>query len=306
VVVKAAKMRRQSAAYVLALVACLVMGGVQAAHAEGGGAASLYLDTFLGIVLLVACSVATASAIALAASHLGHRPKIRGALVAGLGFALTLPAQTPVLPASIAIAFGWIVGREVFGGSERSFVHPAVLAHIFLALTWPQSLGTASQWLRPEREAAVPWNELWMASPGGAIGASSGLACLLGALVLLVLGRISWRILIAVPIGMAIGLGLLGHISTQAPAYALSSHLLMGSVLFGVIFFATDPHSSPTSNSGCWAHGVLIGFVIILLRLANPTSPDGTMSAILVASVFAPLFDHAAVAGRAKWPRASA
>ena len=304
-VVDVASARRQSAAYVLALMACLVMGLVSAAYGEGQNAPSDSLSAFLRVIPLVAGSVAAAFAVALGASRLRHRPRIHGALVAGLIFALTLPPQTSVLPATIAMAFGWIVGREVFGSSERSFVHPAVLAHVFLALTWPHSLGTTSLWL-PERGAAVPWNELWLASPGGAIGASSALACLLGALALLALGRIPWRILTAVPIGMAIGLGLLGRTGIQAPPLALSSHLLMGSVLFGVIFLATDPDSSPASNSGRWAHGMLIGFLIILLRLANPMSPDGTMSAILVASVFAPLFDHAAMAGRAKWPRSPA
>ena len=284
-------------------MACLVMGIVGAAHADGSGVARDYLDAFLKIVPLVAGSVAVALVVALVASRLGHRAKISGAPVAGLAFALTLPAQTALVPAMIAMAFGWIVGREVFGSSERSFVHPAVLAHSFLALTWPNSLGTTSLWLPSESQAAVSWSELLLASPGGAIGASSALACLLCALALLALGRIPWRILAAVPIGMAVGLGLLGRTDIQAPVFALSSHLLLGSALFGVIFLATDPHSSPTSNSGRWAHGMLIGLLIILLRLANPASPDGTISAILVASIFAPLFDHAAAASRAKWPR---
>ncbi len=298
--VRTAGVKRQALAYALALLACLVAGIVGVAHVTDGNDPRDYSEALLGIVPLVAGSVAAALLVSRMASYLGRRPKISGAAVAGLGFALTLPAQTAVVPATIAMGFGWIVGREVFGNLERSFVHPAVLAHVFLALTWPQSFGTTSLWLPRADETIVPLNELWLLSQGGAIGASSGVVCLLCALGLVALGCIPWRILLSVPMGMALGLGLLGRAGLGAPDLPLSSHLILGSVLFGVIFLATDPHSSPASNAGRWAHGMLIGFLIILLRLANTASPDGTMSAILIASIFAPLFDHAAVAGGAK------
>lgn len=295
-------LKRQSAAYTLALSVCCVMGIVGAARSQGGGNLNHYLDAALTILPLVAGSMAVAGLVAVVAARLGHRPKIPGALAAGLAFALTLPPQTAAVPAAVAMAFGWIAGREVFGESERSFVHPAVLGHVFLTLTWPQALGSASLWLPPEGRATLPWGELLLLQPaGGAIGAASALACLLSALGLLALGRIPWRSLASVPIGMAAGLGLFGRTVVQGSTYTLPAHLLLGSVLFGVIFLATDPNSSPGSNSGRWAHGVLIGFLIILLRLANPENPDGTISAILVASIFAPLLDHAA--GRSKWPR---
>ncbi len=292
--INAGSPRGRTLAYLLALLACLAMGIVESGKSIPEGAPP--------ILLLAGASVAAAVLTALASSRVKRRPRIPGALAAGLAFALTLPQGAAVLPASVAMVFGWLVGREVFGRAERSFVHPAVLAHVFLTLTWPKAMGATSSWLPVAGQTLPPWSELLLLRPhGGAIGGASPLVCLVGAAVLLALGRIPWRILVAVPLGMAGALALLGGAGGQGPVFPLSSHLLLGGVAFGVVFLATDPHSSPSSNGGRWAHGLIIGFLIIVLRLANPASPDGTFAALLVASVFAPLADSVAMAGRRKW-----
>lgn len=291
---------RQSTAYGIALLACLGAGLCAAMRAAGPG-----LHPAWQILALVGVSVGAALLVAFSASRLGHRRPIPGALEAGLVFALTLPAETAVVPAGIAMAFGLFVGREVFGAADRSFVHPAVLAHVGLALTWPGAMGSTSLWLPPEGQS-VPWVELFLLRPaGGAIGASSTIVCCLGGLLLLGLRRISWRTLASVPIGMAAGLGLLGRADVVGPAFALPQHLMLGSVALGVVFLATDPNSSPSSHSGRWFHGVLVGFLIILFRVTHSATPDGTLPALLVASIFSPLLDHAAAAGRRNWSRFS-
>lgn len=283
--------RRQAVAFAVALLVCLGAGLV--------GSATPVLETAPPMLLLAALSSAVAFVTALAGARLGRRERIPGALTAGLAFTLTLPAGTSLLPAVVAMAFGWLVAREVFGKESRSFVHPAVLAHVFLALTWPKAMGGGSLWLPAEGLALPPWQELFLLRPpGGPIGGASALACLLGGVALLAVGRVSLRILVGVPVGMAGAMALLQLAGTTGPQLPLSTHLLLGGVAFGVTFLATDPRSSPGSNGGRWAHGLMVGFLIILLRLANPASPDGTMAAILVASIFAPLADVVARATR--------
>ncbi len=278
---------RDSVPFVVALAACLA-AGVAANGVERAGQ----------VLLLAACTTGAAVLTALVASKLGHRARIPGALTAGLLFVLTLPAGTAVLPATGAMVFGWIAAREVFRTVQRSFVHPAVLAHVFLGLTWPQAMGAASLWLPPEGQVVSGADWFFLRGPGGALGGASALVCALAAVVLIALRLVPWRVVFSVPLGMAVALGVLGWAGVPGSGYSLSTHLLLGAVTFGAVFLATDPASSPSSNGGRWWHGATIGFVVIVLRLSNPARPEGTLAAILLASIFAPLVDRAMAAGR--------
>ncbi len=271
---------RGAGVYAAALLPCLVAGVLR------GGLPLIALTTLV--------SVLTAFLFA----KLSSRPRIPGAGLAGLIFALTLPSDTPLLQAAASMVFGLVVAREIFGKVERSFVHPAVLAHVFLSLTWPGALASAARWLPPDGVVLTPTLEsMLFTSAGGALGNASALACFIGAAILLVSRLISWRVLASIPIGVAAGIGLLGHPSAAGPLF-VSSHLLLGGALFASVFLAADPDSSPRDRSAQWFHGFLVGFLILLFRVTDPSSPDGVIPAILIASVFAPLFDRAAVAGR--------
>ena len=63
---------------------------------------------------------------------------------------------------------------------------------------------------------------------------------------------------------------------------------------------ATDPVSSPETNTGKWIYGALVGFVTILVRTINPAYPEGTMLAILLMNAFAPTIDHFIVSSNIK------
>lgn len=284
---------RESQLTLLAALPCLLAGLLQASR-SGGVAPGLDLLAGLGRVTpLVVCSVSVAVLVSWLSARLLERPPIPGAAVCGLLFSLTLPADAPVVAAGASIAFGLFVGREIFGRAERSFAHPAVLAYVFCSLTWPQALVSSASWQMLDTPMSDWTRWMILRPPGGALGASSAIAIALGGVILLAARRRSWRTVAAGPIGMAAAIGLLGHASSVSPV-SLDVHLMLGSALFGLVFLATDLHASPTSASGRWFHGFLVGFVIVLIRLANPKSPDGTMAALLVASVFAPLLDRAA------------
>lgn len=137
----------------------------------------------------------------------------------------------------------------------------------------------------------------------GSFGETSILASLLGAIILIVTGVGSWRTMM----GMILG-GLSMASLLQAGVFFLGSeggawnpamfgfpaykHLLLGSFVFGAVFMATDPVSSPSMKLGRWIYGILIGVLAIVIRTINPAYPEGVMLATVVGNVFAPLIDH--------------
>jgi Na+-transporting NADH:ubiquinone oxidoreductase subunit B len=81
-------------------------------------------------------------------------------------------------------------------------------------------------------------------------------------------------------------------------------HFLLGGWAFGTVFMATDPVSGPSSPSGHYAYGLLIGFLVVLIRVVNPAYPEGIMLAILFMNLFAPLIDYVVVQANVRRRRA--
>jgi Na+-transporting NADH:ubiquinone oxidoreductase subunit B len=126
------------------------------------------------------------------------------------------------------------------------------------------------------------------------MGETSTLACLIGAAVLILTGIGSWRVMLSALIGGTSAAALFVRAGSETNAMFVLPpewHLVLGGFAFGVVFFATDPVTSAQTNAGRWVYGFLVGSLAVLLRVTNPTYPEGTMMAILLASVFAPLID---------------
>jgi Na+-transporting NADH:ubiquinone oxidoreductase subunit B len=130
----------------------------------------------------------------------------------------------------------------------------------------------------------------------GSIGETSALAILIGAVILIITGVGSWRIIVSVFAGgylMAIIMNLLaGPASTGMFTLPAHYHLVMGGFAFGAVFMATDPVSATQTETGKWIYGLLIGALAILIRTVNPAYPEGMMLAILFMNVFSPLIDY--------------
>jgi Na+-transporting NADH:ubiquinone oxidoreductase subunit B len=137
----------------------------------------------------------------------------------------------------------------------------------------------------------------------GSAGEMSKLCVLLGAFWLVFTGVGSWRVMVAGVLGLlasAFAMKGLSGATTGILSMAPHQHLLCGGFLFGIVFMATDPVSSPETNLGKWIYGALVGFVTILVRTINPAYPEGTMLAILLLNAFAPGIDHFVVAANMK------
>jgi Na+-transporting NADH:ubiquinone oxidoreductase subunit B len=255
----------------------------------------------------------------LFASVRGHEVN-EGFFVTSVLFALCCPPDLPLWMVAVGISFGIVIGKEVFGGTGKNFLNPALTGRAFLYFAYPAYMSGDAVWTAVDGytgatmlsvaatagmaglEQSTTWMSAFIGTIQGSIGETSTLAILLGGVVLMVMRIASWRIIESVLLGSALLSMLFNTIDSTNPMFALPFywHWVIGGFAFGAIFMATDPVSAAMTNTGKFWYGMLIGVMVILIRVVNPAFPEGMMLAILFANLFAPLFDHAVVQGNIK------
>ncbi|HCH02746.1 MAG TPA: NADH:ubiquinone reductase (Na(+)-transporting) subunit B [Vibrio sp.] len=241
-----------------------------------------------------------------------------GFFVTSILFALIVPPTLPLWQAALGITFGVVVAKEIFGGTGRNFLNPALAGRAFLFFAYPAQISgdavwtaadgfsgatALSQWAQGGHGSlvntvtghSISWMDAFIGNIPGSMGEVSTLALILGGLMIVYMRIASWRIIAGVMIGMAAVATMLNLIGSDTnPMFAMPWywHLVLGGFAFGMIFMATDPVSASFTNKGKWAYGALIGVMCVLIRVVNPAYPEGMMLAILFANLFAPLFDY--------------
>lgn len=236
-----------------------------------------------------------------------------GFLVTGSLFPLICPPTIPLWQVALGISFGVVIGKEIFGGTGKNFLNPALAGRAFLFFAYPAQMSGDRVWTAVDGYSgatalshaaeggmvvltdAVTWLNAFLGIMPGSMGETSALACLFGAAVLLLTGIGSWRIMASVVIGAAFTATLFNIIgSSTNPMFMVPFHwhLVVGGFAFGLVFMATDPVSGAMTPEGQWFYGLLIGTVCILIRVVNPAFPEGMMLAILFGNVCAPLIDQ--------------
>lgn len=247
-----------------------------------------------------------------------------GFIVSGLLFPLTLPPTIPLWQVALGIAFGVVLGKEVFGGTGMNVLNPALTARAFLFFAYPAQISGDQPWVAANlstlpqgvtgatalaRAAVDPatmmtphgadwpytWWDSFIGTIPGSMGETSALCCLLGAAVLILTRVGSWRTMFGVLLGTVAMAGLLNYAgSTTNKMFALPFywHLVIGGWAFGTVFMATDPVSSAFTDRGKLWYGFGIGVLVVLVRVINPAYPEGMMLAILFMNMFAPLIDY--------------
>ena len=242
-----------------------------------------------------------------------------GFLVTGMLIPLTLPPAIPLWQVALATSFGVVIGKEVFGGTGMNILNPALTARAFLFFGYPAEISgdvwvaatavadtapdgfTGATWLANASTTGMAGFEglsFWDAFVGfvpGSMGETSALACLIGAVLLVVTGVGSWRIMLGVTIGTAFAASGLNAIGSQTNLFfdvPFWWHFVLGGWAFGTVYMATDPVTATHTNTGRWLYGFLIGVLAVLVRVVNPAYPEGMMLAILFMNVFAPTIDH--------------
>ncbi len=237
-----------------------------------------------------------------------------GFLVTSILFLLTLPPGIPLWQVALGISFGVVIGKEVFGGTGKNFLNPALVGRAFLFFSFPAQMSGDAVWTAVDgfsgatalglaaiggmdavHEAGITWTQSFLGQTQGSLGETSTLACLLGAVFLLYTRIASWRIMAGVTLGMiltALLFNLVGGDTNPMFAMPWYWHMVLGGLAFGTVFMATDPVSASMTNAGRWLFGSLIGLMVVVIRSANPAFPEGMMLAILFANIFAPLIDY--------------
>jgi len=235
-----------------------------------------------------------------------------GFLVTGSLFPLICPPTIPLWQVALGISFGVVIGKEIFGGTGRNFLNPALTGRAFLYFAYPAQNSGDSNWIAVEGYSgatllskaaeggmqavvqASDWMSAFLGAIPGSMGETSTLACIFGAAVLIITGVGSWRIMLSVLLGAALTVTLFNLIGSDTnPMFALPFHwhLVLGGFAFGLVFMTTDPVSGAMTPEGQWIYGLLIGSICILIRAVNPAFPEGMMLAILFGNVCAPLID---------------
>lgn len=242
-----------------------------------------------------------------------------GFLVTSLLFPLTLPPDIPLWQVALGIAFGVVIGKEIFGGTGMNILNPALTARVFLYFAYPAQISGDLVWTAASKaqwvdgySGATPlgtmalygndpsqylyswWDAFWGFLPGS-FGETSVPAILLGAGILIFSKIGSWRIMAGCLLGLVwtcLVFNALSPTPTHYLAVPAHWHLVVGSFAFGAVFMATDPVSAAQTNLGRWIYGFLIGALTVMVRVLNPAYPEGVMLAIIFMNVFAPLIDY--------------
>jgi Na+-transporting NADH:ubiquinone oxidoreductase subunit B len=299
-----------------------------------GQAGTLGEKFWIGIVQtlpIIVVSYGVGLGIEFVFATIRRHPVNEGFLVTGMLIPLVMPPDVPLWQVAVATAFAVVIGKEAFGGTGMNVVNIALTARAFLYFAYPTDISGEVWTYLGEGATAVAgysgatplavaaaaakgtqvvnefnsfgsswasgiysFQSLFLGTQPGSIGETSTLMCLIGALILIVTGTGSWKIIVGV-FGGAYGMGLLLNILAgdnafmAMPAYY---HLVIGGLAFGAVFMATDPVTAAQTETGKWYYGILIGVFTVLIRVFNPAYPEGIMLAILLMNVFAPLIDY--------------
>ena len=243
-----------------------------------------------------------------------------GFFVTALLFTLILPVSTPLWLVAMGISFGVVVAKELFGGMGYNFLNPALAGLAFIYFAYPSEVATVQQLVAVDGFTGATalaqtaagklsfadyswfsafsdpnWLNNFFGFTVGAIGETSTLAILLGGLMLLITRLADWRIVVGVMLGMiatATICNYIGSSSNQMMHMPWTWHLVTGGFALAMMFMATDPVTTSYTRQGKFAYGALIGFMTVLIRVANPKMAEGVMLAILFANLWAPLFDY--------------
>ncbi|VAW16870.1 Na(+)-translocating NADH-quinone reductase subunit B [hydrothermal vent metagenome] len=262
----------------------------------------------------------------------GHEVE-EGYLVTGMLVPLIVPIDTPLWMLTVAVIFGVVIGKEVFGGTGMNILNPALTIRAFLFFAYPTWMSGDKVWVyegvertgTPDaisgetvlgfmaqgKEFSYTVSDMFFGFIPGSVGETSAFLILLGGLFLIFSKIASWRIMVSAVIGSLV-MGLIfnqvvemGWITETSKFYGLMSfdfwkHLIVGGLAFGIVYMATDPVTGAQTNRGKWIYGFLIGFISVMIRVFNPAYPEGVFLAILLMNVFAPTIDHYVVQGNVK------
>ncbi len=294
---------------------------------------TMFLFGLLAMLPVIVVSYAVGLGIEFISAQIHHKEIQEGFLVTGILIPLIVPINTPLWMTAVATAFAVIFAKEVFGGTGMNIFNVALITRAFLFFSYPSRMSGDEAFVKLDSAfgmgggtvadtftGATPLGQVatsvgdpamtdivgqpiscmdaFIGCIPGSPGETSMVAILIGAIILLLTGIASWRIMCSVFVG-GLGMAALVHALPSAtyPASMLDplTQLCLGGFAFGAVFMATDPVTGARTKVGQYIYGLLIGVFAILIRVYNSGYPEGMMLAILLMNAFAPLIDHCVV-----------
>ncbi len=321
----AVDLKRTMVTVIIALLPALIYGiyntGYQ--YYAQTGVSFTFLEAFMHgawkIVPMVIVSYVVGLSIEFGfAVYRGHEVN-EGYLVTGLLIPMIMPVDIPLWMVAVSTAFAVLIAKEAFGGTGMNILNPALTARAFAFFAYPTYMSGNKVWvseasnvdaisgetilgtLAAGGEVNYSMFEMFQGAIPGSIAETSTLWVAVGALILILTGVGSWRIITGGILGAAV-MGLLFNLwgANALMSFSWINHLVVGGFAFGIVFMATDPVSGAQTNKGKWIYGILVGIFCIMIRVFNPAYPEGVMLAILLMNVFAPTIDHYVVNGNIK------
>jgi Na+-transporting NADH:ubiquinone oxidoreductase subunit B len=323
-------LKRTMTVVIIALMPALLFGayntGLQ--HFRSVGIEATVVQSFwfgfIKILPLIVVSYVVGLGIEFTAAQIRGHEINEGFLVTGLLIPMIMPVDVPLWMLALATAFAVILGKEVFGGTGMNIFNPALLARAFLFFSYPGWMTGDKVWTAGltrgkniidgfsgatplslcaigEPDKIPSFMHMFIGTIPGSIGETSFIAILLGAVILIVTGIGSWKIIAGVFAG-GTAMGLLLNALAVNPYMEIPFyyHYVMGGFAFGAVFMATDPVTGAQTEKGKWIYGLLIGILSVMFRVLNPAYPEGVMLAILLMNLFAPLIDYFVIGASVK------
>jgi Na+-transporting NADH:ubiquinone oxidoreductase subunit B len=296
---------------------------------------TMFFFGFLSMLPVIVVSYVVGLGIEFISAQMHHKEIQEGFLVTGILIPMIVPINTPLWMTAVATAFAVIFAKEVFGGTGMNVFNVALITRALLFFGYPSKMSGDAVFVKTTPifgfakgsvvdgfSGATPLGQIatnvgdklnlhniigdpistmdaFFGFIPGSPGETSTLCILIGALILLITGVASWRVMGSVFVG-GFAMALLAHTfpSVTYPASLLDplSQLCYGGFAFAAVFMATDPVTGARTHIGQYIYGFLIGVFAILIRVYNGGYPEGAMLAVLLMNAFAPLIDHCVVA----------
>ncbi len=283
---------------------------------------------YFGIGALLVVGTATAGAVGTEwlFTRSEHPSPLRdySAILTGVLLGLTLPPAIPLWMAFLGGVAAIGLGKLIWGGLGQNIFNPALVGRAFLQAAFPTSITTwsapappgglfdlpaslfAPPLMHPQVDvvsAATPLGlakfeqqitdflSLFFGETAGSLGETSGLLLILCGVFLVARRLCDWRLPVSIVLTVAAFSGILYLLAPETsppPTFMVFS----GGLLFGAIFMATDPVTTPTSPRGAWIFGFGVGVLVVLIRLYGGL-PEGVMYAILLMNAATPHINRA-------------
>lgn len=298
----------------------------------------MLLYGFLAVLPRIVVSYLVGLGIEFAVAQVRKEEIQEGFLVTGMLIPMICPIETPLWMIAVATAFSVIFVKEVFGGTGYNIFNVALVTRAVLFFGYPAKMSGDSVFVATDPilgigaqapdgfTGATPLGQvatsaaadatqlagsmtdlaghalgtwdLFLGLIPGSFGETSTLCILIGAVILLLTGIASWRIIFSVFAGGAVMALIANAFATPTyPASFLSvaDQLCLGGFAFAAVFMAPDPVTSCRTNTGKYIYGFLVGAVAIIIRTYNNGYPEGAMLSVLLMNALAPLIDYCVV-----------